>query len=269
MTAIQWTDVTDNPIVVKGGGWYCRKISPGCANCYAEGLNQNSFFGGNHLAYSGAAPELELKQDLLASWARMRSPKKHFVSSMTDVFGEFVPDDMIFDILDAMKAAPKQTFQVLTKRASRMSNLTRNWLKSRGMGHVPSNVWLGVSVEDQQRADERIPWLLTTPCEVRFLSCEPLLGGIDLHHMLYGNPSVSWVIVGGESGIRARDCDLDWIDSIVEQCKQAGVSVFVKQLGASPLANYDLELSDRKGGDIDEFPEALRVRQFPVVGCEV
>jgi len=100
-TNIQWTDVTDNPIVVADGGWWCKKISEGCANCYAEKLNQNSFYKGNHTAYSGQPPEMKLKRELLASWARMRTPKKHFVSSMTDVFGDWVPLKWQLEILDA------------------------------------------------------------------------------------------------------------------------------------------------------------------------
>jgi protein gp37 len=158
-----------------------------------------------------------------------------------------------------------------------------------------SNVWLGVSVEDQQRADERIPALLRTPAAVRFLSVEPQLGPVDLTSIgswrgeplsaleeqvgHVERPPVDWVIVGGESGPGARPFHLEWARTIVEQCKAAGVAVFVKQLGADPiegtdhrsdhpdpdLLRYPLHLLNKKGGDPLEWPPDLRVREFPEV----
>jgi len=151
------------------------------------------------------------------------------------------------------------------------------------------NVWLGVSVGNQS-ATHRIPYLLKSPAAVRFLSCEPLLELIDLrpHLRVYvgcqgcdfqgnhrlGKSEISWVIVGGESGTEARPCHLDWIRSIISQCQTANVPIFVKQLGSNPIDsnnyiidvasnNFSLKLKDRKGGDISEFPEELRIRQFP------
>src|SRR5688572_19248247 len=120
-TNIEWTDVTDNIIIVEGGGWWCRKISPGCFNCYAARLNLSTYFGGNKLPYTGEPPKLILRRDILKSWARQRKAKKHFVASMTDVFGEWVPVEWQFEFLDAMAAAPNQTFQILTKRADIMA----------------------------------------------------------------------------------------------------------------------------------------------------
>jgi protein gp37 len=145
------------------------------------------------------------------------------------------------------------------------------------------NVWLGVSVENQAAADERIPLLLQTPAAVRFLSCEPLLGPVDLKDCgttpyftdrgcLPDRPgtSVDWVIVGGESGRGARPCDVEWITDLVAQCDFAGVPCFVKQLGRHPVARTngvvtwpEVDLRDRKGGDMAEWPEELRVREFP------
>ena len=157
------------------------------------------------------------------------------------------------------------------------------------------NVWLGVSIEDQEQADKRIPLLLQTPAAVRFLSCEPMLGPIDLDLERYESPGwfdyrkklIHLVIVGGESGQGARPCDIAWIRSIVQQCKDAGVKCFVKQLGSLPIAtdsecrrlirkssgvlrfeaNGDgtgrLLLNDKKGGDMSEWQEDLRVREFP------
>lgn len=138
------------------------------------------------------------------------------------------------------------------------------------------NVWLGVSVEDQQRADERVPLLLEVPAAVRFISAEPLLGPIVFDPTTlgcvgnlaatFGNPLINWVIVGGESGPGARPCDLRELLSVVEQCQSANVPVFCKQLGARPFFNdRPCKVIDRKGGDIGEFPEELRVRQFPEV----
>lgn len=110
-TKIEWTDKVDNIIVAEGGGWWCRHASPGCDNCYAEARNKNSFFGGNGLAYRGAPPALKLRQEIIDGWRGQRKPKKHFVASMTDVFGDWVPRWMIFQFLDGMAAAPQQTFQ--------------------------------------------------------------------------------------------------------------------------------------------------------------
>src|SRR5262245_32417058 len=95
-TGIEWTDVTDNIIRAENGGWWCRKISPGCENCYAEQINLNPFFGGNKRPYRGAPPTLELREDIIESWARQKKSKKHFVASMTDIFGEWMPQDIIF-----------------------------------------------------------------------------------------------------------------------------------------------------------------------------
>jgi hypothetical protein len=152
-----------------------------------------------------------------------------------------------------------------------------------GLWPLP-NVWLGVSAEDQQRADERIPDLLATPAAVRFVSAEPLLGPLDLRRWLehscsicrtFGvedvtrcGPRIDWVIVGGESGHGARPCDLAWIRSIVEQCRDAGVACFVKQLGADPidgLAGCSVWQGTRKGSDMADWPDDLRVREFPEV----
>jgi protein gp37 len=229
-TAIEWTDVTDNIIVVKGGGWWCRKLSPGCAHCYAAKLNQNGFYGGNHLVYGGEAPDLVLREDILDRWQRQTKPRKHFVSSMTDVFGEWVPREWIFRFLDAMTAAPRQTFQVLSKRSKVMRLQVTEWLEARGLNVVPANIWLGASVEDQERAEERIPELLQIPAVVRFLSIEPLLGPVDLLRFI-DRLAIQWIIVGGESGPRARPMNPKWVKVIRDRCVAAGVPFFFKQWG--------------------------------------
>jgi len=185
-------------------------------------------------------------------------------------------------------ATPYLTWQLLTKRPENVARMVPDgWLLG-----WPKNVWLGTSVENQEAADERIPHLLNVPAAVRFLSCEPLLGPVDLEatalhdgcdHMgadCVARRRLHWVIIGGESGPHARPCDVAWVRSLVRQCKAAGVACFVKQLGADvvdlnhadvdsgwpPDARFALItalLRDPKGGDPDEWPEDLRVREFP------
>jgi len=190
---------------------------------------------------------------------------------MTDLFLESVPDEWIFDIFKVMARCPNHVFQVLTKRAERMADLVPN-IRSHLVDRL-HHVWLGVSVEDQKRANERIPHLVRTPASVRFLSCEPLLGPIDLGaahpcgyycagpeyghyaHEFWSpvDTRIKWVIVGGESGPGRRPMELHWAKSIVEQCRQANVACFVKQLGGWP----------NKHGDPERWPEDLRVREWP------
>ncbi len=286
-TLIQWTDVTDNIIVVEGGGWWCRMISEGCVNCYAARLNQSSYFGGNKLPYTGEPPKLKLRTDVIHGWKTQRKPRRHFVASMTDVFGDWVPFEWAVVFLRGMWCAPKQTFQVLTKRPDIAADYISRWLKLDMLSSVPDNIWIGASVENKKWADIRIPELLKIPAKVRFLSCEPLLGPIEFSEVTKRTDAVvqlgkkafdgiHWVIVGGESGHGARPCHVDWIRSIVNQCKASKVPVFVKQLGAKPqyfrwedksICEFserpDGALKDKKGGNIKEFPKDLQVRQFP------
>lgn len=303
-TSIQWTDVTDNIIVVEGGGWWCRMISEGCVNCYAAKLNMSDYFGGNKLPYTGDPPKLKLRTEVIDGWSRQTKSKKHFVASMTDVFGDWVPFEWVWQFLSAMKDAPKQTFQVLTKRPDIARKHIVEWLACRvtpytGETELPANIWIGTSVENQKRADERIPELLKIPARVRFLSVEPMLEAINFgrhlipnHFPLHNGPSgpvykpehipIHWVIFGGESGHGARPCNIDSIRDGVKQCRAAGVAPFVKQLGANVrgsgycVHSTDGEgtcpvngrgkcegLKDKKGGDITEFPKDLQVREFP------
>jgi len=213
-----------------------------------------------------------------------------------------ISDAFIDRVFAVMALTPQHTFQVLTKRTERMRayllaltnrlgdlwDLTNQptWIAlppGRSFPRYPENwplpnVWLGVSVENQHFADERIPLLLQTPAAVRFISAEPLLGPVTLAQFHNGTVSrdwvrggtrLDWVIVGGESGPNSRPFDLAWGRSIVHQCQAAGVACFVKQLGAQPLGDIPaplprlVKLMDRKGGEIDEWPEDLRVREFP------
>jgi protein gp37 len=267
-------------------------------------------------------------EDRLDQPLRWKKPRKVFVNSMSDLFHESVPDAFIDRVFAVMALAPRHTFQVLTKRAERMRAYlapgqyrdvkVADAAKLQSKAIIPfalpsedifdarrvargepwqinawplPNVWLGVSVENQRFADERIPLLLQTPAAVRFISAEPLLGPVDLlripragqhHDYLTGEYTgalekrttsrLDWVIVGGESGAGARPMDLAWARSIVQQCQAAGVPVFVKQLGAKPAEGLAYpgrqsfrNLHNKKGGDPSEWPEDLRVlRQFPI-----
>ena len=181
--------------------------------------------------------------------------------------------------LGLIRRTPHLDWLTLTKRPRNIKKLidrahvdidtfawARRWLD----GDPPANLWIGVSVEDQARADERIPTLLKIPAALRWLSVEPLLEPVDLTPWL-GSGGIGWVVVGGESGKGARPCDLAWVRSIRDQCKAAGVPVFVKQLGSRPMAGdvpilgatSPIRLRNPKGGNPAEWPADLGVREFP------
>lgn len=262
-TTIQWTDAVWNP--VRG----CTIISPGCTNCYA--MRQAHRFSGPGKPYEGLTRsrdkhgpvwtgDVRLVREHLDVPLRWRSPKRIFVNSMSDLFHEGLTADEIAEVFAVMARAPQHTFQILTKRPERMPAIASRF-------NLP-NVWLGTSVEDQARADERIPHLLATPAAIRFLSCEPLLGPVDLRAFLEGDAARKWVIIGGESGPSARPFDLAWARSIIAQTRDAGAACFVKQLGAkyeAPSVSSGILKKDRKAGDPSQWPEDLRVREWPSV----
>jgi protein gp37 len=335
---IEWTDATWNP--VRG----CEKVSPGCAHCYAETFAER-FRGVTGHPYEQGF-DLRLVPEKLEKPLNWKQPRRVFVNSMSDLFHEAVPDNFIDRVFAVMALCPQHTFQVLTKRAARMRAYFESKTEEPRNGHIHEldlreriddaagefgachanldtsdrwplpNVWLGVSVENQHFADERIPLLLQTPAAVRFISAEPLLGSIDLWNLRGGTfdaltgcgdqerltvwedtPRLDWVIVGGESGPGARACQPHWIRSIVRRCRAARVPVFVKQLGSRIIDRNDagfegdtprswpmdtdvenhpngyreeyqgapvrVRLRDRKGGTMEEWPEDLRVREFP------
>ena len=304
-------------------GHHCEKVSPGCASCYAETYQPRFGTGQPYTRKSRDLVETYLDPEVLAQPLHWRKPRTVFVCSQTDLFGEWVPDEEIATIFGVMAACLDSTFIVLTKRPARMADVLRRYhpalrwpahkshtyyarrlvaieqqkiplplLAANGDAWPLPNVWLMVSAEDQQRADERIPHLLRCPAAVRGVSLEPLLMPIDIKLYLpltthgRGGPikatgGLDWLIVGGESGLKARPCDVEWIRSIVQQGAEAGCQVFAKQLGARPVTKwptkwpgYDLrvnldeealsiKLRSPKGAAMSEWPEDLRVREWP------
>ena len=296
-THIQWSDETWNPIAG------CSKVSAGCTHCYA--LRDATRLAGNPNPkirdkyaptvddgkWTGQITFDETALDKPLHW---RTPRTIFVNSMSDLFHENVADAWIERIFHAMDLAHWHRYIVLTKRPKRMAE----WVV--GVTTQP-NVWLGTSVENQDSADERLPYLASISVGGwhTLVSAEPLLGPVGLDHApdhwlgltgtypstgttLQIDPAINWVIVGGESGPDSRSCDVDWLRSIVRQCRAANVPCFLKQLGSNycDAPNgvyghgtqwpYDMlpagpfyRLRDRKGGNPDEWPEYLRVRQTP------
>lgn len=210
---IEWTELTWNPTIG------CTKVSAGCKNCYAETMARRLQAIGVNGYENGF--KLALMPERLAEPLERRKPTVYFVNSMSDLFHEKVPFEYIRRVFDVMAHAPQHTFQVLTKRAERMAEFCNGI-------DVPPNVWLGVSVENKRHGVPRIDVLRQISAAVRFLSIEPLLqdvGDIDLM-------GISWVIVGGESGPKARPMKPAWVDSIKRQCDNANVAFFFKQWGA-------------------------------------
>lgn len=240
---IEWTDWTSNPIGIKGSkANYCIKVSPGCKHCYAEIMSRRLAAISHDkrwLKYNiGVTPEMELRQHVLDEWFKMKKPRKIFVGSMTDIFGDWVKTDWLYQIFHVMEACPHLTFQILTKRPEIMSKFVDGWCHTMQKKSLPKNIWCGTSVENQKYADERIPYLLNTKCMVRFLSCEPLLGPLQLQGYLYYLwdddtiiRRIHQVIVGGESGFEARLTYPQWVDFIRIQCKKIGIPFFFKQWG--------------------------------------
>ena len=230
-TGIEWTDATWNPVTG------CTEVSPGCDHCYAESIAHR--FDGTAAYPDGFAVTLRPERILQPlHWTR---PRRIFVNSMSDLFHNEIPDGYIAEIFAIMARAPWHTFQILTKRHARMRSLLAGDLydlvsfvlnpPGAPVERIPwplPNVWLGVSVESQQWADIRIPALLQTPAAVRFLSCEPLLGPLELN--LLDRP-IDWVIAGGESGAHARPMHPAWVRSLRDQCVDYDVPFLFKQWG--------------------------------------
>jgi protein gp37 len=259
---IEWTEATWNPVTG------CAKVSSGCKNCYAKRMSERLSKIPKTAYYGRKFTDVQCHDDRLKVPLKWRNPRKVFVNSMSDLFHEDVPDEFIDQVFAAMALAGRHTFQVLTKRPGRMRDYMKRLGRSaklldtaaRKIGYtlefqdkywmpwpIP-NIWLGVSIENQETADKRIPLLLETPAAVRFLSCEPLLGAINLANLAFwvderGEigptdvrepdvfPDIHWVIVGGESGPKARPMHPAWVRSIRDQCAIARVPFLFKQHG--------------------------------------
>jgi protein gp37 len=203
--------------------------------------------------------DLLLVPEKLDAPLRWRRPRQVFVNSMSDLFHEKVEETYIIRVAETMMTATQHTYQVLTKRSARMRDLLNSKL---GFAAHASHIWWGVSVEDRKYGVPRIEHLREADVAVRFVSAEPLLGDIGDINL----NDIDWVIVGGESGAQARQFDLDWARAIAEQCKRQHVACFIKQLGRRPVENSTrLKLVSGKGGDWNEWPEDLRIREYPSI----
>ena len=241
---IEWTDATWNP--VRG----CTKISPGCAHCYAEVFAERFRGVPNHPFEEGF--DLRLAPKKLGDPLKWKQPKTIFVNSMSDLFHADVSLDYIHRVADVMRQAKWHTYQVLTKRAERMKHLLNGHLYY--AARLP-HIWWGVSVENRRHGLPRIAELQASPARVRFLSIEPLLedlGTIDL-------TGIHWVIVGGESGQGARPMQREWVISIRDQCRDAGVPFFFKQWGGVKKSLHGRELDGRT---YDEMPPRNQLEQI-------
>jgi protein gp37 len=234
---IEWTDATWNP--VRG----CTKVSAGCAHCYAETFAERFRGVRGHPFESGF--DLRLVPEKLKQPLKWRRPRRIFVNSMSDLFHPGVPDDYISQVADVMLAADWHTYQVLTKRSSRMASLLATRLvHAAGAPHI----WWGVSVENRKHGKARIRDLAACKASTRFLSVEPLLeqlGTLDLRR-------IHWVIVGGESGPGARPMEIEWVREIRDQCHANRVPFFFKQWGGVQKSRFGRELDGRT---YDEFPK--------------
>lgn len=309
---IEWTDATWNPIRARRKdtgkvGWHCERVSPACAHCYAAAHNGRMLpgcgTGLDYTRYHRDQVDIFIDEPTLMQPLKWRKPRKVFVCSMTDLFGEFVPFELVDRVFSIMALASQHTFQVLTKRPERMAEYMARiikddddhdgellwkeldnheklwpdwsvWTVRRGRGGLPfdlplDNVWLGTTVENQEWADKRIPQLLKCDAAVRYLSCEPMLGQVDLTRVTFPHGhtanaldcrvseiakragierlnGIDWVIAGGESGRGRRRMNLDWPRSLRDQCAAAGVPFFMKQIDK-----------------VQSIPDDLMVREFP------
>ncbi len=307
---IQWTDSTHN-------FWQgCTKVSAGCTNCYAEARDKR-FTGGKHWGKGAPRVRSKSFNEPLKwnkiPWVCdacgfmsdmqgdcLKCGRDHggyhrrrvFSLSLGDWLDPAVPIEWLAEMLQVIRLCPDLDWLLCTKRPElwkqRMNAVIdldkhcvaelNQWLVPWVAGcRRPDNIMLLTSVEDQKAADERIPALLKIPARWRGLSCEPLLGPVDLNAALKpikrmriaDFDGINWVIIGGESGDKARICCVEWIQSLKKQSQAAGVPVFVKQLGAKPMhcppplrGWVAMDIHDKKGGDIAEFPEDLQVREF-------
>jgi protein gp37 len=277
-TSIEWTDFTFNP------WWGCSKVSAGCANCYAEKMGARFGVRWGKGGDRRLASQKYWRQPERWNAAAKKAGKvaRVFCASMADVFEDGIDEAWRRSLWATMRDTPWLDWQVLTKRPENFEKyLPEDWPA------MHPNVWLGVSVENQEAADRRIPILLRTAAAVRFVSAEPLLGPVDLERggWTFLRPlrpppgskgghqrGLDWVIVGGESGRGARSFEVRWAEDLRDQCRASGVAFFLKQLGADPrwarAGCSPTHSASGKGGDAEQWPESLRVREFPAVSAQ-
>jgi protein gp37 len=242
-SAIEWTDATWNPVTG------CTKISAGCDNCYAARFSERFRGTPGHPFEHGF--DLTLRHERLEQPLRWRRPRMIFVNSMSDLFHKDVPGEFISRVFQIMETAHWHTFQILTKRSS----LMRNFLRRRyGSAPGPAHMWFGVSVEDGTKLS-RVKHLQQAPAGIRFLSIEPLIGPIGELDL----GGIDWVIVGGESGPRARPMERAWVRAIRDQCKTAGVAFFFKQWGGIRPKTGGRKLDGREWNQFPKPPAAFSV----------
>lgn len=231
-SSIEWTELTWNPTTG------CDKISQGCKNCYAERMSKRL----NAMGVEKYRNTFEITEhpDSLSEPYKWRKRRIVFVNSMSDLFHENVSDEFILEVFKVMKNT-EHIYQILTKRAERLLEFDQNVLK----GKWPHNVWMGVSIEDSQVLD-RIDFLMRTKARVKFLSCEPLIGA--LHNM--NLKKIDWVIVGGESGPKARKMEAEWVLDIMNQCEKADVRFFFKQWGGTNKKRSGREINGKVYDDM-------------------
>lgn len=212
-SSIEWTEHTWNPVTG------CTKVSPGCKHCYAETMTRRLTAMGTKGYENGF--KLTMHPERLSQPKKRKNPTTYFVNSMSDLFHEDVSDAFIEKVLQVCQETPQHTYQILTKRADRLPTFF-------SQRDCPSNVWLGVSVEDRKYGVPRIEDLRKVNAAVRFLSVEPLLEDVGILDL----KGIHWVIVGGESGGKARPMRPEWADSVRLQALTQGVAFFFKQWGA-------------------------------------
>lgn len=234
-SSIEWTDATWNPTTG------CSKVSPGCKNCYAERLASRLNKMGNPKFVNGFNFTIHKNSIILP--LKWKKPRKIFVNSMSDLFHEKMDIPFLFECFDVMRSANWHIFQVLTKRPERMLKFVEEY------GAIPNNVWLGTSVELKSLA-YRIDILRNINVKVKFISFEPLLGPLGKLDL----DGISWVIVGGESGPKARKVKPDWVRDIRDQAKEQNVSFFFKQWGGKTPKSNGIVLDGRVW---DEFPKIV------------
>lgn len=244
-TNIEWTDATWNPVTG------CSKLSPGCQHCYAERFSERFRGVPGHPFERGF--DIQLRPERLEQPLAWRTPRMVFVNSMSDLFHKEVPEAFVDRVFDTMERASWHTFQVLTKRSSRLTRYTQRRYADRA---PPANVWLGASVEDAQRKG-RIAHVRNTASAVRFLSVEPLLGPLGAVDLT----GIDWVIVGGESGPGFRPMEPEWATEVRDQCVDQGAAFFFKQWGGLRPKSLGRMLDGREWNEFPRLASAAELEK--------